>query len=223
MKENNGKSGGLTAFLEYVIVLACLYYGNKYNDVSLLTSGYVLLKWIATIAALFIMINQIGAPKVHPKPKKEEKDNKKTDTVGIVLVLFCVAIFLPRIWRIFGTHGEISHNQEIVNQETKMYSFTYNFITTCIVAPLGEEVIFRYLPEKFLKNGFIFITISSVVFAWVHCFTSENPLRFMPTYIGVSILLGYVYYKTERLFFSVLTHFAFNFIGGGYLSHFLSR
>lgn len=215
------KLGKTRAFFSYVIILMCLYFASIYQNAFTTIVTWVVFNFAMPIAALFIFVHEFGTPKVHPKKEKKPED-KKIDIMFWIVIAFYVVWIIPRIWIKFKTGGEISHNQEMLNRDAETQSFELQLFKACIIAPLGEEAIFRFLPAKFLKNGILFVGISSFIFAYAHCFTSANPMLHMPEYIGVSLMLGYVYYRSERLIFSTLLHAAVNFVSGGFLAHFFS-
>lgn len=90
----------------------------------------------------------------------------------------------------------------------------YTFISSCILAPVVEEIIFRFFPlelAKILKvEGLtiIFIILSSVIFGLIH-----TGGKFAVPVQGIAgLLFCYVYIKNGySLISSILMHFIINF------------
>ena len=222
MEETKTSNKSFKAFLVYVIILCALYFSSLYE--SLIASLVLIPFWyvITPILGLLTFYKELGSPRKRPKKESQKKKSALDKSTDFILI-FLIVMIVPRIWTRYFTGGSIPTNQEQLNERNRELSFAMNFFLTCIIAPLREEAIFRYLPSRFINNEFLYMFISSVIFAYVHCFTSPNPMMFMPIYIGVSIVLGQVYYKTERLFWSFCVHALFNFISGGLLTDFLQQ
>lgn len=81
------------------------------------------------------------------------------------------------------------------------------FFITVILAPVYEEVIFRYLPRKLIKNNFLFIVLTSFVFALLHVLPKGTLWPFFIwNYLINSVYLGYRYSKTQDLRVTVALH-----------------
>ena len=91
-------------------------------------------------------------------------------------------------------------------------------IFTVIVAPIGEEFVFRkLLIDRTQKYGpFISIGLSGLMFGLIHA----NFYQFFYAF-ALGLLLGYVYYSTGKLYLTVAIHAIVNFVGS-VLTSFLS-
>ena len=108
---------------------------------------------------------------------------------------------------------------EIVLNNSNYVSFTLLFLTTTVLAPLFEEIIFRgvLLPILSRDLGIVIgITISAFIFALAHLSISEIPPLFI---LGIG--LGIVRLTSGRLFSSVIMHSLWN--GLTFLNLFLLR
>lgn len=97
-------------------------------------------------------------------------------------------------------------------QEIVMEShLAVSFVSTVIVAPIGEEFIFRRLIiDRTHRYGELpAILLSAAMFAAFHM----NLYQFVYAFC-VGTVLGYVYVKTGCLRYSVALHALINFIGG---------
>ena len=96
----------------------------------------------------------------------------------------------------------------------------YLFVTTVIIAPMGEEFIFRRLAiDSTRRYGERFaVILSAAMFAAFHTNIFQIPYAFL-----VGLVLGYVYIKTNRLIYPVLLHAIMNFFGGVFSTQMLDR
>lgn len=83
-------------------------------------------------------------------------------------------------------------------------------IFTVIVAPIGEELVFRKLIiDRTNKYGaFVSIGLSALMFGLMH----GNFYQFFYCF-AIGIILGYIYYTTGNLFLTIALHAAVNFFG----------
>ena len=83
--------------------------------------------------------------------------------------------------------------------------------TSVVLAPIGEEVIFRGLLQsmfrRYLKSPWMAIIFASVVFAGIHVLADVKSL---PALFALSLALGYNYERTGRLLAPILIHMIFN-------------
>ena len=86
----------------------------------------------------------------------------------------------------------------------------FNFFLIIIVAPIIEEIVFRGLFYKTLKNFIPFVQasiISSLIFAIIH----ENILSLTILFL-LSLHLTWIYERTNSILYPILTHSIFNFL-----------
>ncbi len=83
-------------------------------------------------------------------------------------------------------------------------------IFTVIVAPVGEEIVFRkLLIDRTQKYGtFISVGLSALMFGLMH----GNFYQFFYAF-GIGLILGYIYYTTGKLYITILIHAIVNFVG----------
>lgn len=87
----------------------------------------------------------------------------------------------------------------------------YSFLSVVIAAPLFEEFLFRgILLDGLLKNYSPrkAIIISALLFGIVHL----NPWQFIGAFF-CGILMGWIYYRTKNIWYTVFYHFANNLLG----------
>ncbi len=83
-------------------------------------------------------------------------------------------------------------------------------IFTVIIAPIGEEFVFRKLIiDRTQKYGaWISIGLSGLMFGLMH----GNFYQFFYAF-ALGLLLGYIYFHTGKLYLTVIIHAALNFVG----------
>lgn len=99
----------------------------------------------------------------------------------------------------------IPHNQVLIEESFGLAPIL-NCIILIILGPIIEEVIFRYLPSRFIKNNILFVIISSVIFAGMHVINYPNALYFIWFYLPNSLYYGYRYSRTKDLFVTISLH-----------------
>ena len=83
-------------------------------------------------------------------------------------------------------------------------------IFTVIVAPIGEEFVFRKLIIDRTRKygGFVSVGLSGLVFGLMH----GNLYQFFYCF-ALGLLLGYIYYSTGKLYITIAIHAIVNFTG----------
>lgn len=79
-----------------------------------------------------------------------------------------------------------------------------------IIAPLGEELLFRgFIQRIFQRNmgGPVAVILASVVFAIVHF-----ELAIIPSIAVLGLIFGYIFYRTGNLLYPVMAHGLYNFV-----------
>jgi len=98
-----------------------------------------------------------------------------------------------------------SENQQVIETTLLAYPFLMA-ITTVLLAPLIEEIIFRLvLMEKTLFHPWINILFSSFLFALIHVVQAGDFIFIIP-YMAMGIPLGYSYYKTRNICYPIGIH-----------------
>lgn len=86
-------------------------------------------------------------------------------------------------------------------------------ISTIIFAPIIEELIFRFIPRQIIKNNFIYILFSSLVFSSIHVLTKTSSfydyLLIIPyACMGIALAAGYL--KNKNVYAPILMHVIHN-------------
>lgn len=108
--------------------------------------------------------------------------------VSAIIVTFSVKKLMDLI------NIEITSNQETIENYIKNGNALLMFLSCVILAPIYEELLFRNILSKFIKNNFIFILLSVILFSLVHI--SNNIIEFFPYFIySLTICLIFIFYK----------------------------
>lgn len=83
-------------------------------------------------------------------------------------------------------------------------------ILTVILAPIFEELLFRYAVIGYSRRygEWNAIIISAIIFALIH----TNIFQFFYTFL-IGLVFGYVFVYTRRIIYSIILHMCFNFFG----------
>lgn len=126
----------------------------------------------------------------------------------IVLFSYPIGVFFNYLMMIVINHfGKINPNPVPIPENTQ--EMVLGFIVVALSAGICEEVMFRgFVMKAYEKKGIkLGIMYSALLFGLFH-FNIQNLLG--PIFLGV--LFGYIVYKTETIFSSIIAHTANNAI-----------
>ena len=111
-------------------------------------------------------------------------------------------------------------NQEALTELITQLPISLMALFTVIGAPLMEEIIFRHIIPKQLFKGHqkIGFAVGTLAFAALH---GPTDLGSFIIYAGMGAIFSYVYYKYERLEYTILAHFFNNALAFGLMILFL--
>ncbi len=194
----------LVAFVlsQFPIGLA-LFLANK--EFPILQSG--LLVGALSIVVLIVFI--IGARKTQLATFNLSFFKAK-DLARLVLsylVIFATNLLGSLLLRL--TNEVTTNNQSILNGIVQNSSLISTFFLLVLIAPICEEILCRgIIPKKIFRGkeklGFV---VGAIVFALLHMPTN---LPSVIIYGGMSTVLTWTAYKTERLEMSILLHMILN-------------
>ena len=127
--------------------------------------------------------------------------------LGIAYLLLFVASMIS----VLVTKNAVSVNQETV-ESLPLY---YMLPAAIIYAPIVEEILFRGVIRRFIKNNILFIIVSALVFGVLHTIGESSIRDILIMSLPYSVLgayLAYVYTKTNNIFTSITSHAIFNTI-----------
>ena len=110
----------------------------------------------------------------------------------------------------------ITNNVVSVNQKTAESLPIYYLIPAVVIyAPIVEEILFRGVIRRFIKNNTIFIIISALVFGILHTIGEASIINILVMslpYASLGAYLAYIYTKTNNIFSNITSHMLFNLI-----------
>ena len=121
-------------------------------------------------------------------------------TLGITFLTYYIFDYISKYININFTN---------VTEPTNFLMIITSFITTCVFAPITEEIVFKFGLLDYLKNksnSFIALILSSVVFALLHFYNIDGII--LTLLLG--LLCGISYLKTNNLIYPIIIHLAFN-------------
>lgn len=111
------------------------------------------------------------------------------------------------------TGANTSGNEEVIREYIDKYPL-YMAFSTVIYAPFVEELIFRKSIRNMVKNKYVFIILSGLIFGILHIsdYTNATEILFGIPYVIMGIDFAYIYYKTDNIFTTMSYHMMHNLI-----------
>ncbi len=181
-----------------VFKLIALYWELQHRDFNVLFKYWHLILW--PIVIIFIVA---GAKlwKINLLEKFGHLTLKKLILTFIATYLFQFVISL------FWVSNEFSWKNISINFDQTL---TFKVISSLVLAPLLEELLFRGIIQEYLcrKNGFILsVLITSFLFSVHHLTISQLVYTFL-----AGVYFGILYYKTQSLSYSIIAHSFYNLL-----------
>lgn len=122
-------------------------------------------------------------------------------------------MFLSNIIITKFTTVEVAENQETIIELLKEIPI-YTFVTTVLIAPFLEELVFRLSFRKiFAKTNILFIFFSGLVFGAMHVIgtcTNFIDLLFIIPYSIPGFIFAYIYSKSKNICIPISLHLLHN-------------
>ena len=100
-------------------------------------------------------------------------------------------------------------NQEMIIDSMMAFPIL-NILTVVILAPIAEELVFRFAMIKInSKYKYIWLIISSLIFGLLHIW---GDYIYLLDYALFGFIIGFVYLKTENIWYPIAIHFLNTFI-----------
>lgn len=128
--------------------------------------------------------------------------------LGIMYVIFIVCNLIC----VLISRKATSENQAALESMPKWFIIP----AAVLWAPIVEELVFRGSFRRFIKNDYLFIAVSAIIFGLMHTISEANILNVFIMAIPYSILGGffaYIYDKTDNLCNNILLHAFHNALG----------
>ncbi len=184
-------------------------------DINHLTyKDHLLLSIFSYIILLILYICIYKKDLLHDLKDFKKRPNKIMD-IGFkywIIGLFFMVISNLIIIKLFP--GSSSNNENAVQMYIKNFPIIA-LISTSILGPFIEEIVFRKTWKDMIKNPLLFILISGIAFGMMHVVGQANTIAefiyFIP-YSALGISFAYMYYKSDNFFTSCLMHFIHNLV-----------
>lgn len=185
-------------YIIYIILIDSLTNPYKNNIVL-----YTILQIIFLTITLFIIlkINKI-------KLKSIKKLSKKDYLTTIIIFSIFTTLTLLSTY-IINKFISIPLNEELIREEFIKYPF-FSIISSCLITPIIEELLFRY-NFKDIKNKYLYIIITTLFFSLLHL-GSLNEILYLISYSFMGIMFSYSYIKTNNLLSPIICHILYNII-----------
>ncbi|MEG2609460.1 MAG: CPBP family intramembrane glutamic endopeptidase [Bacilli bacterium] len=216
MKEENIKGlKGIFCFLTWFIVTR---YGTLFLGVFGLTidylptiskQGYSILLELITIYVIYALFKKDIIRMINDFKKNNQQYFKKYfKNWFLILILMAVtnAIIM------FINKGNTPNNQDAINDMFKNMPI-YTFIVSVMLAPVVEELVFRFSLRNIFNNKILFILLSGIVFGSFHVigsFETALDLLYIIPYSIPGIIFAYTYVKSKNIFVPMWLHFCHN-------------
>ena len=108
--------------------------------------------------------------------------------------------------------SEISNNQEAINDMFERLPI-YTYILSVFLAPVIEELVFRFCFMKIFNNKYLYIILSGVIFGLFHIigsFESAYDFLFLVPYSIPGLIFAYILYDSKNIFNTIWLHFVHN-------------
>lgn len=180
--------------LQYIVILGSSYIYlsiDPKGDVTgfLTTMGYILLILFDIIVAIYLYLRN----------KRKEKKVKVANYFPIVYLGIGMAVVLNMLIFLFNLNNEMA--------DLNIY---LAILSSGIIGPILEEMLFRYVFLNRLRNFFTMrnaILLSSLVFALLH----GNIITMIYAFI-MGFIFAYVYVKYDNIKVSIMCHIGANTI-----------
>ena len=173
------------------------------------------LTHVTIMAVVFIIIDKMA----FKKDWIDFKKNRKLYTQNIVagfLIVYASLIASNIILTLLGV-TDTSENEMTIRMmfnDSPLNLFLL-FLTLTILTPIAEELIFRKVIFNFIEprtNYKVAIVLTGVIFGLMHVINFGDFIQAIP-YVLMGISFGYVYWKSNKNIYVVITvHFLNNFL-----------
>jgi len=161
--------------------------------------------------------------------KKDSKIFKKNLSKKLIFIikLFLIFIVVKYIVSLFTAilmillkldmNSITSVNQELIETYLKRAPLLMA-ISTSLLAPIYEELLFRLGFKKVFGNSILFVVISGFIFGLLHVFPLDNGVSLTLgliqsiSYVSMGLFLSYIYKKYNNIYYNIGIHFLNNFI-----------
>jgi len=156
-----------------------------------------------------IVIIYLARKKLGEDAKEYKKNLLKNvlRTLSTFGLMYVAAIVCAGIMFAIG-QNQGSQNQEAIVTTFKEVPLLMAFLGV-VIAPIIEEITFRYGLRNMFKNDILFLVFASVSFGFIHVVQSADYIQIIP-YIGLGVVLSWSYLVHKNIYIVMITHAMFN-------------
>ena len=206
------------AYIFFIPVIIFLILSIIYKSLGLEDSVEnlsTIAQFISAVIVIVLMLILMGS-----NLKKVLRDLVRDKTIGNAILFVIIIVAFNTMYSLIVSpyiQGTTANQEEVNKMMIEMPLLAITFVV--LVAPLVEELIFRYFTFNSLKlyvDPKWAIVITTVAFAGIHLLQSiimgtlVNDLILFPLYLIPSFLITYSYYKTKMFAVPILIHMAYN-------------
>ncbi len=154
---------------------------------------------------------------IYRKKLIENIMNFKIKDIGKVLIIFILGLSLMMLSNYIinyliipnGISNNELGNRELLNNNKIIYS-----ILLCFIIPIIEEIVFRLELKNCIKNKYLYLILSSLIFSLLHNISDTKliELLYIIPYFILGFTFSYTYYKTDNIYYSMISHSLNNLI-----------
>ncbi len=190
------------AFLHFIglIVLKNIFIENIHVE-TIVNVTSVVFDLLILFLAIFIFKDDL---KEGFKALLSNKNGYKKLIFKLLAISYATMIFF-NIIRIIVTNAPFTTNQTALNE----LPFIYLAILAIFWAPFIEELVFRGCIRRMIKNKYVFIVVSAIIFGSLHAINEDGLLNIFVSslpYVAIGACLAIGYEKTNNIWTSVIMH-----------------
>ena len=203
MKEKNKL--GIYGIIGFVVWFLLQNYSDlpfkilNINPPTLFLEVYTILIEILTILFIFLLFKK---EIVHMwKDFYENRDKYFKKYFKFWFLILVLMAFSNGIITLINK-SEISNNQEAINDMFERLPI-YTYILSVFLAPIIEELVFRFCFMKIFNNKYLYIILSGVIFGLFHIigsFESAYDFLFLVPYSIPGLIFAYILYDSKNIF-----------------------
>ena len=184
------------------------------NEYTTMTLAIELLNSIALLLIVCFFIRKNIVVKVWWK-KSFSKRNLWVTFIIIAVgfgIFYLLQFVLNLIPNAISNNGSVSENQSsLIKMTNTNFGIVTLFISAVIVAPIFEEVIYRYFVSLFFNHSIWGYFCSTIYFAFLHVAANGDFVNIFP-YFSLGIVNGFIYYYFRNLAPCIAIHFIGNLL-----------
>lgn len=196
------------AIMQFSSLPVAVYLKSKGNSLAQMQHSIATWTIFSFCAALVIMLILLRREmrKRAWSPDRTKIGETIGWVIGGVILTFVVEIAANLVtMKVFGVHHPSANTQGLMQVAKSMPFF---IIVITVIGPIMEELIFRKIIFGTLYRYFPFAVAaiaSSLLFGFVH-----GDISFLLTYTAIGLFFCFLYWKTKRIFVSMIAHASMN-------------